>query len=268
MAAFLEVAHPLDLAPVGLVVDVGQHVQGLEDPPVVGQGFAELGGLARRRQHPDDVVGAAPRRCGWRRRGEGCRPSAGAPYPSRSFPWRPRERPVVGGEIEPPQLGVGQVGQLRAVVEAQQPQQPEHHVAVGTGVADDHLRPAPSLLAVDQVDEVQRVPRGARHHRPGQPYGLVVDQIQPRRATPAPEVLRVGSGVDAAHGHDEADAVDGGDQPASPVLGQGDVGLGLDQRAVGGGEVLSPEVVLVDVAYPVRGSGRGPPARSRGCSRC
>jgi hypothetical protein len=40
VAAFLEVAHPLDLAPVRVVIDVGQDVKGLEDPTVVGKGVA------------------------------------------------------------------------------------------------------------------------------------------------------------------------------------------------------------------------------------
>lgn len=33
-------------------------MKGLEDPTVVGKGVAELGGLARRCEHPDDIVGA------------------------------------------------------------------------------------------------------------------------------------------------------------------------------------------------------------------
>lgn len=40
------------------------------------------------------------------------------------------QRPVVGALVDAPQLGVGQVGQLGPVVEAEQPQQPEHHVRV------------------------------------------------------------------------------------------------------------------------------------------
>ena len=64
------------------------------------------------------------------------------------------ERSVVRCEVDAPQLGVGQVGQLGAVVEAQQAQQGEHHVAVGAGVANDHLRPPTGLLAVDEVDEM------------------------------------------------------------------------------------------------------------------
>jgi hypothetical protein len=77
------------------------------------------------------------------------------------------ERAVVRARVDPPQLGVGQIGQLWAVVKAEQSHQPAHHVAVRAGVADDDLRAAAAVLAVDQVDHVQRVARGARHDVPG-----------------------------------------------------------------------------------------------------
>jgi hypothetical protein len=41
----------------------------------------------------------------------------------------------------------------------------------------------------------------------------------------------------------------------APFLGKGDTGLRQDQLGVGGGEVLCPQVVLVDVADPVTGEG-------------
>ena len=41
VAVFLEVAHRYDLAPVGLVVDVGEDVQRLEDPPVLRERVTE-----------------------------------------------------------------------------------------------------------------------------------------------------------------------------------------------------------------------------------
>ena len=79
---------------------------------------------------------------------------------------------------------------------------------------------------------------------------LVVDQVQPRGPAAPTEVLRVGPGVHAADGHDEADAIDGGDQPAAPCLGQADAGLGVDQGRIGCREVLGPQVGLLDVADP------------------
>jgi len=136
---------------------------------------------------------------------------------------------VVGARVDPPQLGVGEVGELRAVVEADQAEQPEHDVAVGAGVGDDHLRPPAALLAVDEIDHVQRVPGRARDDHAGQADGLVVEEVQPRRAPAPTEVLRVGPGVDAADRDDEADPVDRRHQTATPGLRQPDVGLGLDE---------------------------------------
>jgi hypothetical protein len=57
VAAFLEVAHALDLAAVGLVVDVREDVQRLEDPPVVRERVTQLCGRAAGREDPEDVVG-------------------------------------------------------------------------------------------------------------------------------------------------------------------------------------------------------------------
>jgi len=57
VATFLEVADALDVAPVGLVVDEGEDVERLEDPPVVGDRLAQRGGVAVTLEHPDHVVG-------------------------------------------------------------------------------------------------------------------------------------------------------------------------------------------------------------------
>jgi len=68
VAAFLEVAHRFDLAAVGLVLDVGEDVQGLEDPAVVRQRVAELGRGPAGAQDAQDVVGGD--RAGVDRRGD------------------------------------------------------------------------------------------------------------------------------------------------------------------------------------------------------
>ena len=56
-AAFLEVAHAVDLAAVGLVVDAEDDVQCLEDPPVVHDRVTQLRRRAARREQAQDVVG-------------------------------------------------------------------------------------------------------------------------------------------------------------------------------------------------------------------
>jgi hypothetical protein len=231
VAAFLQIAYALDLRPVRGLIDIRQHVQGLEDPPVVRQGLAELGRVATVGEHPQHVMRAD--RAG----------VDGPGQPQQIGPVRPDpaevdlpaggggERAVVRARVDPPQLGVGQIGQLRAVVEPEQAHQPAHHVAVGPGVADDDLRAAAAVLAVDQVDHVQRVARGARHDVPGQADGLVVDQVEQRHPAAAAEVARVGASVDGAHRHDEPDPVHRREQPTTPRPRQRDVGLGGDERA-------------------------------------
>lgn len=158
------------------------------------------------------------------------------------------QRPVVGAHEDAPQLGVGEVGELRAVVEAQQRDQREDDVAVGAGVGDDHVGALAGVLAVDQVDHVQRVARGARQHTTREPDRLVVEHVQPGRAAAAPEVLGVRARVDAADRDDEAHPVDARDEAAAPPAGQLDRVLRRDQDAVRRGVVRGAQVVLVDVA--------------------
>jgi hypothetical protein len=62
-----------------------------------------------------------------------------------------------------------------------------------------------------------------------------------------------GTGVDAFDGDDEAQAVDGGEQPAAPHLGQFDAGLSGDERGVRRGGGVRAQVVLVDVGQPRAG---------------
>ena len=79
------------------------------------------------------------------------------------------QRPVVGGQIDPPQLRVGEVGELGAVVEVEQGDHAVDDVAVGAGVGDDHLGAAAGVLAVDQIDHVQRVLGVPDRTRPASP---------------------------------------------------------------------------------------------------
>ncbi len=51
-------------------------------------------------------------------------------------------------------------------------------------------------------------------------------------------------------GDNEAQAVSGGDLAATPVAGQADTGLVVDQAAVGSGQGVGPEVVLAHPGQP------------------
>jgi hypothetical protein len=139
---------------------------------------------------------------------------------------------------------------LGAVVEVEQGDHAEDDVAIGAGVGDDHLGPAAGVLAVDQIDHVQRVPAGARQDPAGEPDALIGDHVQPRRATPPPEVLGVRAGVDAADRDDEPHPVDPGDEAAAPPWGEIDAVLSGDQRCVRERVVLRAQIVLIDVTDP------------------
>ncbi|HEY5196920.1 MAG TPA: hypothetical protein VIJ51_07820 [Solirubrobacteraceae bacterium] len=173
VAAFLEVADSFDLAAVGLVDDVDEDVQRLEDPPVMRDRLAELRRPAARREHADGVVGAD--RAGVDRGDEAQDVGVVAADPVEVDPAARGgvQRPVVRSEVDPPELRVGQVGELGAVGEAEQLEQPERDVAVRAGVGDDHLGAPSAVLAVDQIDDVQRVPGGSRDDFAGQANGLV-----------------------------------------------------------------------------------------------
>jgi hypothetical protein len=96
-----------DHSPVGFVVQHLEDVQRLEDPPVVGERLTEPGRAAVAGDHPDQVV-RAHRPCG---QGSGDAEHVG---PVREAPRKLDpvarelvERPVAGGQVKPPQAGVG-----------------------------------------------------------------------------------------------------------------------------------------------------------------
>jgi hypothetical protein len=117
---FLEVADPFDLPAVGLVVNVHKDVQRLEDPPVVSERVTELRRLATAGEHADHIVGAD--RAGVDRRDKAQHVGVVLADPLEVDPAARRrvQRAVVGGQVDPPELGVGQVGELGAVGEAEE----------------------------------------------------------------------------------------------------------------------------------------------------
>ena len=99
----------------------------------------------------------------------------------------------------------------------------------------------PAVLAVDQVDHVQRVPWGAGHDpMPASPTAWSVSRfshVAPRRR---PKYFGLGRAWMLRTGTTNRIPSTAGDQAAAPRLGEGDVGLGVDQRGVGGGVSLRP----------------------------
>ena len=103
----MEVPHCFDLAAVRFVVDVGQHVLGLEDPVVVGERVAELGGLSVVGEHADDVVGAGGAGVD---RADDAQDVGPVPFDPGQVDFAAGgsvEGPVVGGVVDLPELLVG-----------------------------------------------------------------------------------------------------------------------------------------------------------------
>jgi len=94
--------------------------------------------------------------------------------------------------VATPQPLVGYVGERRAVLEAEEPEQPEHHVGVGAGVGDHDVGALAAVLAVEHVDDMQGVPDRAGDHLGGQSGGLVAHHVEPGDALLDPKYLRFG----------------------------------------------------------------------------
>ena len=75
---------------------------------------------------------------------------------------------------------------------------------------------------------------------------LIGDEVVVGDAATDAEVLRVGPRVHGAHGHDEAQAVGGGNLATAPGVGQRDPVLRRDQARVRRGQGLVAQVILAD----------------------
>jgi hypothetical protein len=173
VASFLEVADRFDVAAVGVVIEVGEDVQGLEDPPVGLDRLAEWGRLPIALQHPGDVVGTDLPGVDRRDHPQDVRPVPADPLTVDPAARGGVQRPVVRVAIKPPGPLIGHVRQLRAVLAPEQVREPEHQVAVGAGIGDDHIGALSVVLAERDIDHVQRVPGGAGDHPGGEADGLV-----------------------------------------------------------------------------------------------
>ncbi len=73
---------------------------------------------------------------------------------------------------------------MGAIVEVERRDHAVHDVAAGAGVGDDHLGSAAGVLAVDQIDQVQRVPGVPERTRPASPTPWsesMFSHVAPRR---------------------------------------------------------------------------------------
>lgn len=261
--SFLQVAHGLDVAAVGLLGGQGADVHRLGDAAVGGDRLAERGGVAVALQHPDDVVGADLAGVDRHDEAQDVMPVRAHAFQVDLAAGEGVQRTVVGVFLDPPAFLVGDVGERGPVLDAEQRDEAEHQVGVRARISDDDVGPLPAVLVEQDVDHVEGVSDGAGHDPGAGPGGLVVDHVEPGHTPFWSEVLAVWAGVDAGDRDDEPHPVDGGDHAAAECLGERDSGLGVDQRRVGQRERLGRQVSR-DTCASRSGSSAGTPLFATG----
>ena len=216
MAGLGDVELGADGAPVALVGDELEQVKGLEDPAVVGERVAQTGGAAVAGEHADQVVAADLAEGQGAGHAQHVVPVGADAFQADGVAGDGLERAVVGGGVDPPQPGVGDVGDPRGELVAADGEQAEDDVGVGGGVGHHGVGLRAAVAGVDGVEDEQRVAQGSGHDDAAQSHHLVVDDVQPGGAlVPQSEVARAAAGVQGLHRHGEAHPVGGGDQPAA-----------------------------------------------------
>lgn len=105
---------------------------------------------------------------------------------------QPVELAVVRVRARAPEAGTADIGQPRTEVVAKQAEQPEHHIAVGSGVGHDLRRLQLGLLFQHHGQQYQAVAQSARHGDGLEAGELVGDQVVPGDARPLPKYFGLG----------------------------------------------------------------------------
>ena len=164
--------------------------------------------------------------------------------------------PVVGTAIEAPEARRAEVCEPWTELVPQQPEEPEDKVAVGSGIGHDLDRAQARLVLQKALKDVDGVAQCAWDEEAAEADELVAGEVEIGDSTPRPEVSRVGSCVDRAHGHNEAQPVGRGDVAFAPLRGEGEGGVVSDQASVGRGDRFTADVVLGDPRKPPAGQCR------------
>ena len=165
------------------------------------------------------------------------------------------ERAVAGMAVEAPEAGVADIGKARAELVAEHPEQPEDLVTVGGRVGHDLGGAKAGLVLEEAIEDIEAVSQGAGDDDGVEPGELVGGVVEVGDAPADAEVTGVRPCVYAAHRHDKAQPVSGGDFAAAPGLGQGEGGVVVDQPGVGAHQRLGPQVVLGHPGQPPPGEG-------------
>lgn len=139
------------------VVDVFEHVQGLDCLAESGQGAGEAGRGRAALQSAQDRRGEDD--AGAQRGGElaDLVPMLGDEPRVDVVTRQPVERAVAGVAVDPPQPQAGQVGQPRCPPVAQRPRKSEDDFGGAGGVGGDHLGPDAGLVRDEPVENIQAV---------------------------------------------------------------------------------------------------------------
>ena len=156
------------------------------------------------------------------------------------------ERAVIGFAIDPPQLDVAEVGQARAELIAEQPEDAEYRIGVCSGVGHEFGRLQLGFLFEEQREQHQAVAQGAGDHDAVEAAELVGHQIVPSHAARLAEILRVRPGMDGARRRGEAHAVRRGDIASAPDFDERQCCVGGHDQRTGGRDGFRPDEVLAD----------------------
>ena len=159
--------------------------------------------------------------------------------------------------IDTPETGTAHIGETRTEAVAQQTEQSEDDIAVGTGVGHDLGRLRSGLLFEHDRQKNQTVAQGAGSDDRVESGELVGEQVVPGDALELPEVFGVGAGMDGANRHHETHPVGGSDLAATPSMRQCGLGLRRNQPGIGGRQGVVADVVLFDPGEAIAAAAPG-----------
>ena len=157
---------------------------------------------------------------------------------------------IIGSRIDAPVAGTPNIGDSRTEPVAEQPEQTEDHIGVGSGVGHDLGRMQFRLLFQNHREQKQAVPYSAGDHNRIQTGELVRNQVVVSHAVFITKILGVRSGIESANGNNKADSVSRRHLAASPQLDNRDSVLCGDQTGVCLRQSFVADEVLIHPGKP------------------
>ena len=244
VAELLPVQLHEDLTTKGRVVDVIQYMQGLDEASQMHKSLCQRSGTitdlkdthdARRFQVPQ-----------LERPGEAdqvfpvVNDELGVDHALRD----PIEGAVVGGLVGTPQPCPTDIGQARAELISQKPEQAEDGIRIGGCIGHDLRWVELGFLFEEQGQDGQAIAQCARDHRSAQTRVLIRQHVVPSDAPTPAEVSGVRSSMDRALWGQKPQPVSRSGLPVSPMGGDGQFCVGGHDHRIGGGKCLLANEVL------------------------